>query len=252
MHHHARQPGLTLIELLVVLAVIALLVGLLVPVIAQTRAAAQRTTCMAGQRQIGTAIHSYAHDHRGTIPFGPIAPPVTITNLYLYTGHVTTLISLQSGQPVGLGLLIDQHLSHQPQVLFCPGNDQPITTEQEIAAVGRRQVQSSYFYRHGSVVNYSHPPDTGHIRLANLGLNRNGDPVRALVMDGNLLAPSAFNAFGIFTRTNHRRQHVNALYDDGRVTTLANTDDRLTVDLATGAHQAPQRILEALEFADGR
>ncbi|MCC5828635.1 MAG: DUF1559 domain-containing protein [Phycisphaeraceae bacterium] len=251
MHHAPRQAGLTLIELLVVVAIIAVLVGLLMPVAAQVRDTARRTTCMAGQRQIGTAIHNYAHDHRDIIPFGPIAPPVIITNLYLFTGHVTNLISLQSGQPVGLGLLIDQYLAVQPQALFCPGNDQPIMTEQEIAAVANRQVQSSYFYRHGSVVSFSYPPSTEHIKLSNLGINRRGDPVRALVMDGNLLAPSAFHAFGIRTRTNHRTRDVNTLYADGHVTTLDNTDGPLTVDLASSPHEAPKRILEALEFADG-
>lgn len=252
MQHRPRHPGLTLIELLVVLSIIAVLVGILMPVVGQVRDTARRTTCMAGLRQIGTAIQGYAHDHRGTIPFGPVAPPVTITNLYLFTGHVTNLISLQNGQPVGLGLLIDQHLAQQPQALFCPGNDQPIMTEQEILAVGRRQVQSSYFYRHGSVVSFVFPPDTRYIRLSDMGFNRQGEPIRALVMDGNLLVPPAFNAFGIYTLTNHHREHVNVLYVDGRVATLSNADDHLTVDLGSGPHQAPQRILAALEFADGK
>ena len=245
-----RHPGLSLVELLVSLSLIAVLMSLLVPMLAQARHSAMRTTCMAQQRQLGIAIHNHAHDHRGTIPFGPTAPPVTITNLYLYTGHVTNLVSLHTGQPVGLGLLLEPYLAQHSHALFCPANDQPIMTEQEIEAIGRRQVQGSYFYRHGSVVEFSYPPDTGHIRLADLGMNRQGRPIRALVMDGNLLAPPQFNPFGIFTRTNHRRRDVNVLYADGRVRTLSNAGDRFTIDLAVDPHRAPHRMLEALEFAD--
>ena len=250
MSRSASKPGMTLVELLVVVAIVALLLSVLVPVVAHARQAAMRAVCMSNLYHVGRAVHTYAADYRGSIPFGPTAPPVVITNFYLYTGHVTNLISLESGEPVGLGLLLDRYLDHQPQVIFCPANDQPVMTEQQIAAVGQRQVQSSYFYRHGSVVEFAYPPDTRHIDLHDLGENRAGHPIRALAMDANLLAPPSFAPFGIFTRTTHERRWVNALYADNHVQTLDNADDAYTVDLATGAHQAPARILGALERAD--
>ena len=47
--------------------------------------------------------------------------------------HVS-LLSLQSGAPVGLGLLLQDHLSSQPKVLFCPGCDQPTDAATAAAA----------------------------------------------------------------------------------------------------------------------
>jgi prepilin-type N-terminal cleavage/methylation domain-containing protein len=110
-----RHGAFTLSELLVVIGIVALLMGLLVPVLASARASARKIACLANLRQIGVALHSYADDNRGNIPFGPKAPPfLHPANFYPSTGAVTSLISLRSGDPVGLGLLLREHLSKQP------------------------------------------------------------------------------------------------------------------------------------------
>jgi prepilin-type N-terminal cleavage/methylation domain-containing protein/prepilin-type processing-associated H-X9-DG protein len=55
--------GFTLIELLVVIAIIAILAAILFPVFAQARAKARQAACLAGMRQIGTALAMYLQDN---------------------------------------------------------------------------------------------------------------------------------------------------------------------------------------------
>lgn len=65
--------GLTLVEVLVVVAIVALLVGLLLPAVQQVREASRATVCRSNLRQIGFSIHSF-HAAKRAFPPARIVP----------------------------------------------------------------------------------------------------------------------------------------------------------------------------------
>jgi prepilin-type N-terminal cleavage/methylation domain-containing protein len=253
----AANRGFTLVELLVVIAVIGLLAALLLPALAGAKDRGRRAACISNLRQAGLAIHCYAPDFGGNIPFGPKAPPFTSpANFYPSTGAPTSLLSLQNGQPVALGLLLEKYLTLQRKILFCPGSDQRLNEDAELEKVGRTQAQGSYYYRHGGATNlFDNPMDSSssqNLKLDRLGNNRNGLPIRALVIDSMFLCPSDLEVFNITDRTHHRQRQASILFADGRVLSRPNQNGRFTVDVTdyTQIRSSFHKILEVLERAD--
>lgn len=76
------SSGFTLVELLVVLAIIAVLAGLLLPVLGQARRRAVRTRCLNNLRQFALADTLYCNDHGRLPPPNDFVPSsVTVDRL---------------------------------------------------------------------------------------------------------------------------------------------------------------------------
>ncbi len=250
MRDNIHRYGFSLIELLVVLAVLSLLMGILLPAFSKVRQQARRAACTSNLRQVGVAIHLYAEAFNDTIPFGPEGRPITGSNFYTVTGNVTSLLSLEDGAPVGLGLLLNTYLSQQSKVIFCPGADQPSEAEEQLARVGTAQAQSDFYYRHASVALLTGTPKKYNNKLSDLGQNSKGRPIKALVTDVQFLAHQSLAAFQVKTRTSHQKTSSNVLFADGHVTTVKNENDMLTVDVGTTPYDALEKILDMFELVD--
>jgi prepilin-type N-terminal cleavage/methylation domain-containing protein/prepilin-type processing-associated H-X9-DG protein len=66
---HFLLVGFTLIELLVVVAVMAILIGVLMPVLASARRSARMAACASNLRQVGQALELYQAENKQTYPY---------------------------------------------------------------------------------------------------------------------------------------------------------------------------------------
>jgi prepilin-type N-terminal cleavage/methylation domain-containing protein len=67
----ARRPGFTLVELMVSLAILAVLVAALIPLVGGARAAALKIVCTSRLKDLAFATNQYFHDNGGVYPLQP-------------------------------------------------------------------------------------------------------------------------------------------------------------------------------------
>lgn len=205
----------TLVELLVVVAIIAALLGILIPGLKRARDAARLSVCGGNLRQLAQATYTYAADFNDRVPAGPAGPSPFGRDWTQVNGA-----AIWFGMPLNTfmahGLMFEDHLGGRHQVYYCPG-DETTTPNVQSANIGTdTNGLSSYAYRHLS--------QTSDDRISDLGRNGLGFDARALYMDAESYGPTPDQYHSA-----HNGEQVNIAYRDGHVQRVTNAEQALAV-----------------------
>lgn len=137
----AGQRAFTLIDLLVSIAVMAVLIGIMLPSISSAQEAARRVVCRSNVRQIGLGMVMFANDHDGRLPESVFLDPsifansASISTTQLTGGEsssdLTRMVALRvaPGDPKlaaggwdGLGHLHALGYTNAPRAFYCPSH----------------------------------------------------------------------------------------------------------------------------------
>jgi prepilin-type N-terminal cleavage/methylation domain-containing protein/prepilin-type processing-associated H-X9-DG protein len=111
-----RRGAFTLVELLVVIGIIAILIGILIPVLSRAREQSKRIGCLANLRTMGQAMLMYANNHRDRLPNSN--PPLTVAD---YTATNEVLVAF------------NRDYIRAAETFHCPGDIDPVPAKIETA-----------------------------------------------------------------------------------------------------------------------
>lgn len=117
------QRGFSLIELLVVIAIIALLVGILLPVLSKARETARSTKCGINGKSIGQGLALYANDNKDRIWETGTDNPYR----FWYSQPRNPRLAHSASNPLVLGPAFN-YLSIVDRVFECPTNQRRMPT----------------------------------------------------------------------------------------------------------------------------
>ncbi len=114
-----KPKGFTLIELLVVISVIAVLMGILIPVLRSAREQGRRAVCLSHVKSLITGIYVYAADYDDHIP-ASIDGMNASWNFICWQTYDPPPRWINLGRLYGTGIITD------PEIFYCPAQQNPV------------------------------------------------------------------------------------------------------------------------------
>lgn len=165
LHRKTGSLGFTLTDVLVSLAVMALLVGLLMPAMSSVREVARRVVCASNIRQVGIGLILYADSNRDRLP--PSVMAGTVDPDRFSSPHSSYVLSTNPGNTIALrfnvgtsnepwwdslGVLYKSGILEMPELFYCPSHDGPHQFENYLDAWRSDEglVVGNYQYRGAS------------------------------------------------------------------------------------------------------
>jgi prepilin-type N-terminal cleavage/methylation domain-containing protein/prepilin-type processing-associated H-X9-DG protein len=202
--------GFTLVELLVVIGIIAILVGILLPVLSNAQEQARSVQCKSNLRQIGTGLVMYTEQNNGyvvpsyNLPFAPgattnytggpqqpldgwpaildrdgyVTGPQQNVNTTFYCADTVDLEGMQNGQ-TGTNLALPRGWTDWPMIFTSVGSDSEPKQATTIPALGfNKIIRCSYWINAynpiGSPVASLPPNDLYYTTSVGFGPDNNG------------------------------------------------------------------------------
>jgi len=114
-----RRPAFTLVELLVVIGIIAVLVGILLPVLGKARESAKRTQCLSNLRECANGFRMYAGTFKDACPIGYLGDLKQFS--YILNDNNGTSFRVTTC----LGCLPYSGILKNGKVWYCPSENDP-------------------------------------------------------------------------------------------------------------------------------
>ncbi|MBL8760960.1 MAG: DUF1559 domain-containing protein [Phycisphaerae bacterium] len=157
MKRKARQPAraFTLVDVMVSMAVVAVLIGLLLPSLRGVSVTAKRVACSSNVRQIGLGLHMYADDWNGMIAPSVFVPGWSQNHRGSSPQEMMTLrladdsMGLWGQSWDGLGRLTMGDYLDAAKIYYCPSHhgEHKFTNYASSFGLDTREAVGNYQYR---------------------------------------------------------------------------------------------------------
>lgn len=140
--------GFTLVELLVVIGIIAVIIGILLPVLSRARTSANRVACRAQLKDLGNAFRMYLNENRDRLP--------RVNPLPSFSPAINNCVYIMEA--------LDPYTNKSRKVWRCPSDAittdlnrtaNEISTDPRYLGAGLVGTATTYFEREGSSYEYN-------------------------------------------------------------------------------------------------